>query len=113
MKKHEPISPECLGARIRELRLKRDMTLEELADLAGISQTTLGNTERGTNDPGWRMVVAVANALEMPIEELAKPAENLDLKPRMGRRGRPSMDEADVSWRAFKRERNRATSARS
>lgn len=61
----------ALGLAIRRLRLERDLTQEGLAHGAGITVGHLSKIERGHSNPTWETVVAVAEALGVPVEELA------------------------------------------
>ena len=51
-----------LGRRLREYRLGRDLTAEVLAERAGLSVTTVLNTERGKN-PTLETVVKILRIL--------------------------------------------------
>lgn len=58
---------------IRELREKRGWTQTELARRAGVKQGVLSDIETGTTrDPRVGTLSAIANALEVPIEELIR-----------------------------------------
>ncbi len=58
------------GEQIRRARKQQKMTLEELADLAGISKATLGKLERGF--------------MEIQLASLLKVSETLGLKVWVG-----------------------------
>jgi transcriptional regulator with XRE-family HTH domain len=65
----------ALGAAIRELRAKRGMTQEAVAQAAGITVAHLSGIERGHANPSWGAVVAIAEALDIPFSQLAKRYE--------------------------------------
>jgi len=65
----------ALGAAIRELRSKRGLTQEVLAQEAEITVGHLSMIERGHANPSWGAVVAVSDALGVSIAELAKSSE--------------------------------------
>lgn len=65
----------ALGRAIRDLRRARDETQEALAPHAGITPKTLSLIERGEANPTWGTVQGIADALGVPISELAKLAE--------------------------------------
>lgn len=65
----------ALGAAIRELRDKRGITQETLAQEAEITVGHLSMIERGHANPSWGAVVDIAVALEVSIAELAKRSE--------------------------------------
>lgn len=52
-----------LGIRIRELRTRRGLTLEELAKASGYSLDYLWKTEAGRQKPSWKFCDAIAKAL--------------------------------------------------
>jgi len=60
-----------LGAKIRERRTAGDLTLEDLADSAGLSVTYLGQTERGQRNPSVLVLWRIADALGVRLDELA------------------------------------------
>jgi len=66
----EPIAAK-VGARIRELRLERGMSLAALADAAGLSKGHMSSVERGLVLITVGTVVATARALEVPPFVLA------------------------------------------
>lgn len=50
-----------LGERIQALRLKLELTQEQLAVRLGISQKYVSELERGTKSPSWQTLVALAH----------------------------------------------------
>jgi transcriptional regulator with XRE-family HTH domain len=60
---------EALGARIRVLRDGK-YTQQELAELVGLSRTSITNVERGTQRLMADQLVAVARALGTSVEDL-------------------------------------------
>lgn len=59
-----------LGRRMRELRLKRNMTQEKLAEKTGLSVTFVGLIERGENIPSVKTCNRIAKALGVSLDEL-------------------------------------------
>lgn len=61
-----------LGRRIRQLRTERPdpMTQNDLAERAKISVSFLSMVERGQRTPHFANLVALANALDVPVPEL-------------------------------------------
>lgn len=59
-----------LGKRIKHIREKAKMSQLELADKSGLSRSFVGRMELGAYNASLDSVVAVANALEVSIEEL-------------------------------------------
>jgi len=60
----------ALGKRIRTERTAHKWTLARLAQEAGLSIAFLGHVERGTRKASMKTVVAIANALQVPLESL-------------------------------------------
>jgi XRE family aerobic/anaerobic benzoate catabolism transcriptional regulator len=60
-----------LGAGIRQRRTATDLTLEDLADAAGLSVTYLGQTERGQRNPSVLVLWRIADALGVRLDQLA------------------------------------------
>ena len=62
-----------LGRRVRELRAKRGISQEELADIAHVHRAYMGAVERGEKNIGLLNVVRIARALRVaPMQLLAK-----------------------------------------
>lgn len=58
-----------LGTRIKELRRKRGITQEKLAELINIDQRNLSNIECGITFPS-KSLVSIAKALEVELKDL-------------------------------------------
>jgi XRE family transcriptional regulator, regulator of sulfur utilization len=59
-----------VGNRIRELRAKRKMTQQQLADRAEIPRATLATIEKDESNPSLAAVYKIAVALDSTIDEL-------------------------------------------
>jgi transcriptional regulator with XRE-family HTH domain len=59
-----------LGARVRELRRDRGMTLKGLGSEAGLSHPFLSQLERGLARPSMTSVERIARALDVPVSTL-------------------------------------------
>ncbi len=57
----------AVGRNIRDVRLKKKLTQEQVADLAGIHPKYLGEIERGIKSPTAVIVQKVAAALDAPL----------------------------------------------
>jgi transcriptional regulator with XRE-family HTH domain len=60
----------ALGARIRELRLQREMSQEDLANEADIPLSQIGRIERGENNPTISSLYVIAVALNVDLKQL-------------------------------------------
>ncbi len=58
------------AARLKMLREKAGLTVEELAEQAGISKTTLANWERCTGSPVNEVLPQIAEALGVEVRTL-------------------------------------------
>lgn len=61
---------EGFGERVRELRLARRLSQEELAFKSGVHRTYLGGIERGERNPSLKNIAAIAEALGVSLSEL-------------------------------------------
>jgi transcriptional regulator with XRE-family HTH domain len=71
---------ELLGRRIRGLRKKRRLSIEKLAEKAGVSARFLGDIERGRENPSISSLIKLASALSVKMSELMKFEEELEGK---------------------------------
>ena len=96
-----------------ELRLRRGMTQDELADASGVVQPDICGLERGRHRPSVRTVHALASALGVPPEQLfttppANPLVRLRLRGGLTQREAAALADVPVSSYAAleRRERN-------
>ncbi len=61
-----------LGRRIRELRERRGLSQEGLADLAKIGRSYMSGIERGVRNCSTLHLVRIARALRVPVGDLFK-----------------------------------------
>jgi transcriptional regulator with XRE-family HTH domain len=64
------IDEKQVGRKIKELRLNANLTLNELAELAGISQGYLSKIENSQNAPPVSTLLMIARALRVNISEI-------------------------------------------
>jgi transcriptional regulator with XRE-family HTH domain len=62
-----------LAANLRRLRKSRTWSQETLAHYAGLHATEVRRLERGMREPRISTIIHVAEALEVPVEELLAP----------------------------------------
>lgn len=60
----------ALGARIRELRVRANLTQERLAELTGVDRRTLQRIEAGSSDPRLSALTLIAEGLDVPLVRL-------------------------------------------
>jgi transcriptional regulator with XRE-family HTH domain len=62
-----------LGRNIQDLRQARGLSQQQMARLAGIPRATWANLESGVANPTLAVLVSVAQALQVRLEELIEP----------------------------------------
>jgi transcriptional regulator with XRE-family HTH domain len=60
----------AVGPRLRALRQQREMTLAELAAATSISVSTLSRLESGQRRPNLELLLPLARAYQVPLDEL-------------------------------------------
>ena len=65
-----------IGAKVRKLRLKRGMTLQEVSDLTGLSKPSLSQIENNTGAPPIATLIKISNALGVKIGHFFQDAPN-------------------------------------
>lgn len=65
-----------LGRAIRGLRRERRVSIEALAFAASVHPTYLSAIERGLRNPSWRVLCALAGALQIQVADLAQRVES-------------------------------------
>lgn len=58
------------GEVVRELRLQRELTQDQLAELAGTERSHISALERAEKGPTLATILSLANALDIPAGEL-------------------------------------------
>jgi transcriptional regulator with XRE-family HTH domain len=76
---------EIFGARLRELRLARGMTQEQLAERSRSNKPFISNLERGRTTPTLGMLIRLADALDCQVGELV---DVFDRGPRVSPKSR-------------------------
>jgi len=67
------------GERLRDLRVKRGLTQQALADLVGVPQTHVSAMERGVKLPTLHTVLRLAVALECKVTALVSVFDKTDI----------------------------------
>jgi transcriptional regulator with XRE-family HTH domain len=71
-----------VGPRLRQLRLERDATLADLSAETGISVSTLSRLESGGRKPTLELLLALAKAHHVALDELVDAPETGDPRVR-------------------------------
>jgi transcriptional regulator with XRE-family HTH domain len=74
----------AVGPRLRALRQERDTTLAALSEATGISVSTLSRLESGQRRPNLELLLPLARAFQVPLDELvgAPPTGDPRIHPR-------------------------------
>lgn len=82
----------AVGPRLRSIRRQRDVTLTELAAVTGISKSTLSRLESGQRKPSLELLLPIAQAHRIPLDELVGSPDvgdpRIHLKPQKRSGGR-------------------------
>ena len=83
----EAVSSERLGGRVRELRGRRGLTLEDLAGRSGVSRAMISKLERGEKNPTLVVAAKLAEGLGVTLSQLVGIEERREVVvvPREGR----------------------------
>lgn len=66
-----------LAARLKQRRVAKFLTQEELADLSGVSRPTIARIESGTAIPRAKTIKKLAGALDMAPNEMVERPQKL------------------------------------
>ena len=77
-----------VGTRLRQVRVRRGVTLTELAAATGISKSTLSRLETGQRKPSLELLLPIAQAHQVPLDELVGAPEVGDPRIRLSPRKR-------------------------
>lgn len=56
--------------RVREMRLARELTQEQLADAVGVSRQSINSIERGRYVPSLSLALQLARAFRCPVDDI-------------------------------------------
>jgi transcriptional regulator with XRE-family HTH domain len=75
-----------VGPRLRQVRTQRGVTLTHVAAVTGISKSTLSRLENGERRPSLELLLPLARAYQVPLDDLVGAPEvgdpRIRLKPR-------------------------------
>jgi len=79
------MQPNSFGANLKRLRAELGISQVGLADLSEVSRAYIADLEQGRREPGWPIAIALAEALEVSLDEFRKEGGPAKRTPR----GRP------------------------
>lgn len=68
-----------LGANVKALRQRQDLSMSELARRSGIAKSALSQLESGLGNPTIQTVFSLSNALQVPVSTLLSEARSPDV----------------------------------
>ena len=69
-----------MKTKVRELRVERAMTQQQLADMVGVSSRTIISIEKGQYSPSLMLAYRMAKVFGVSVEELCCLEENLEME---------------------------------
>jgi transcriptional regulator with XRE-family HTH domain len=72
----------AFGQAVRDIRGRRGVSQERLADLSHMHRTYLGGIERGERNPSYANIRRIADALGVKVSELVRHAEEVEAAAR-------------------------------
>jgi XRE family transcriptional regulator, regulator of sulfur utilization len=69
-----------IGEQLRYFRQQRNLTLEDLADLTGVSKPMIGQIERGTSNPTVSTLWKIAAGLQIPFASFITTNPSVKIK---------------------------------
>lgn len=66
---------QLFGLRVKQLRLSKNISQEELGALSNLDRTYISGIERGKRNVGLKNILQIASALGVPASELFDIAE--------------------------------------
>lgn len=69
----KPFTVQDFGKRLRELRKARGFSQEGFALQVNLDRTYIGGIERGERNPGLKVILRIADTLDVAVEELFEP----------------------------------------
>jgi len=70
-------SPLALGRALRDARRRKRLTQQQLADLAGVTQATVSNVERGVSRVSLTTLLRILAALKLELIVQSRESESL------------------------------------
>ncbi|WP_329177485.1 MULTISPECIES: helix-turn-helix domain-containing protein [unclassified Streptomyces] len=86
---HQAVLDE-VGPRLKRLRAKRNLTLAALSETTGISKSTLSRLESGLRRPSLELLLPLAAAYRVPLDDLVGAPEVGDPRVRLAPRSMPN-----------------------
>ncbi len=69
-KRDDAVTKLAFGQRVRELRTRKNLSQEALAEVCELDRTYIGGIERGERNVSLLNIKKIADALGVPVKEL-------------------------------------------
>lgn len=89
---------EEVGRRLRQARLRAELTQQELADVVELSRASIANIEGGRQPFAVHTLALCARALDVPVSELIPGAEWIDSETELPAEVVEGLDEQSQNW---------------
>ncbi len=86
MKKDKDQHSILLGRRIRTLRTAKGLTQQELGHRADVDYKFIGEIERGNMNPSFKVLVKIANTLDIELPEILRFEQEISDQKELERR---------------------------
>ena len=70
------IQTETIGNHLKAVRAQKNLTLDDVSELTGVSKPMLGQIERGQSTPTITTLCKIATGLKVPLSSFLKEEEN-------------------------------------
>ena len=88
-----------IGERLKEIRNTRQLTLDDVAELTGVSKPMLGQIERGQSSPTINILWKISTGLKIPLSFFCKQEEAEYMVARLD--GKSAITEENGGMRAY------------
>lgn len=72
------LSGKYFGNRLKQIRMRKDISISTLAERVGVLSTYIPQLERGEKLPSFDTLICIANALDVTVDELVCDYVNAD-----------------------------------
>lgn len=70
-----------LGRAVKQIRIRRGLTQEQVSAASGLHPTYISDIERGARNPSWEALTRLAEGIGVPMADLAQEFDDGDSRP--------------------------------
>lgn len=67
-----------LGRAVKQIRVQRGLTQEQVSAASGLHPTYISDIERGARNPSWEAITRLAGGIGVPTAEIARHYDTQD-----------------------------------